>query len=505
MDLGQGLAAARRGGAAVFVILLVFAAAGIYLLASGHFSAGDFFVKAGSVFKKSFSDVFAPQGSNMKLAAEIDLSEKQGGEAAAVTGDNNNKTGGSEYRTSAPQVSASGVSEEGKNINNGIALVGGVTEQENITKESSATSQEVSNESTAKQSVFEACNFSSAGLPTHQIIFSEIAWMGSPPQNGESLSSAGNNEWIEIKNNSGGDFNLTGYQILDESGNFKITLNGGKLSSGALYLLERTDDNSVPGVTADKIYSGTLSNSGMYLKFFGSNCVLLDEVLASEGWPAGDNATKHTMSRNPYNLSWYTSGYIGGTPRAPNADASLSVSAPPQPSAPTSENQTSSPPSSGQSQAPAVSGADHVLVSEVMYELAGCAKCEFIELYNPTSQNIDLKQLIGDDRLRIIASTGSIGNRVITWQRTIIPTKGYFLFVSSDYQELLSLADATYSAYLTNQSGVQLTTNSGNTVIDEVRWSEGQFKSGESWERRSWDSNQFVVQSNPNPRNSGSL
>lgn len=155
---------------------------------------------------------------------------------------------------------------------------------------------------------------------SRRVIFNEIAWMGSPAQAGEGASSASNREWLELKNNSGAAIPLTGWQLLNASRKIKILFGAGEIvPAHGLYLLERTDDEAVPEVTADKIYSGALTNSGDHLYLFDSHCDLVDEVDASSRWPGGSNTTKQTLERNLNDFNWHTSAAPGGTPRKENS------------------------------------------------------------------------------------------------------------------------------------------------------------------------------------------
>ena len=90
-----------------------------------------------------------------------------------------------------------------------------------------------------------------------EVVINEIAWMGS------ATSSA--DEWIEIYNKSTSVVDLTGWQMKAKDGTPSIDL-AGQIEAGGYFLLERTDDNSAPGVAADQIYSGALSNSGEELQ-----------------------------------------------------------------------------------------------------------------------------------------------------------------------------------------------------------------------------------------------
>lgn len=179
------------------------------------------------------------------------------------------------------------------------------------------------------------CNFLNGANPTHAVLLNEIAWMGSLAKNGETAAQASNNEWLELKNVSAQSAELSGWQILNQAGKFKVVFDAGeKIGAGKFYLLERTDDNTVPGVKADKIYSGALSNSGDWLRLFDRSCGLVDEINASAGstsliaggWPGGNNDTKQTLERNVGDFGWHTSVAAGGTPKAENSVSAPAVS-----------------------------------------------------------------------------------------------------------------------------------------------------------------------------------
>lgn len=152
------------------------------------------------------------------------------------------------------------------------------------------------------------------------VILNEIAWMGT-------LASY-TNEWFEIKNISEDDVSLDGWQILDKASQIKIIFGENDLiSANGFYLLERTDDNSVPDIPADKIYTGSLGDEEETLRIFDKNCNLIDEVSASPDWPAGEKTNKKTMERKN-DLSWQT--YFGqeengimGTPKKENSQSAI--------------------------------------------------------------------------------------------------------------------------------------------------------------------------------------
>lgn len=115
---------------------------------------------------------------------------------------------------------------------------------------------------------------------------SEIAWMGT--------ANSANDEWLELKNETSSPVSLDGWTLKAEDGQPLITLSG-TLAGNGYFLLERTDDDVVPGVAADLIYSGALSNTGEVLVLRDASGIEQDRMNASAGWPAGDNTTKDTM------------------------------------------------------------------------------------------------------------------------------------------------------------------------------------------------------------------
>lgn len=119
------------------------------------------------------------------------------------------------------------------------------------------------------------------------VIFSEIAWMGT--------EADVNDEWIEIYNFSNAPTDISGWTISDGD-SLNIVLNGTMPPHG-VFLLERTDDTSVPGVVAAVVYTGALSNSGETLTMRDAEGNVVGEPLVGgENWEniGGDNDAKYT-------------------------------------------------------------------------------------------------------------------------------------------------------------------------------------------------------------------
>ena len=184
------------------------------------------------------------------------------------------------------------------------------TEEKGIEKESERAEKKIEKAGEEKELIW--CNREIAGNPKrNKIIFNEIAWMGTTNSSGD--------EWIELKNISKTEVNLAGWQILDKGGQIKIFFNNQpRVLANGFYLLERSDDESVPGISADKIYTGALNDTDEALYLFNENCELEDKVIADPNWPAGEKISKRTMERKS-DFFWQTSYNVGGTPKRENS------------------------------------------------------------------------------------------------------------------------------------------------------------------------------------------
>lgn len=227
------------------------------------------------------------------------------------------------------------------------------------------------------------------------LIISEIAWMGT------SVSS--NDEWLELENLSDKEVSLEGWTLVARDGTPSIKLSG-KVEAGGLYLLERTDDETVVSETADLIYSGILSNDGEILELRDESGFVVDAIDASEEWSAGDNAAKKTMER--FGLKWQNSCAVGGSPRARNvycapdeedggdekASSTPSNKTGPSVAAETVESKM----------AAKYNYSDDVVLSEIFPDPdGGDEEDEWIELFNKGGDSVSLLGWqIGDDTQR---------------------------------------------------------------------------------------------------------
>ncbi len=177
------------------------------------------------------------------------------------------------------------------------------------------------------------------------VVINEVAWMGT-------LFDA-NDEWIELYNNTSATVSLAGWHLVDDD-TMNIALTG-SIPPYGYYLLERTDDTTIPDIAADwwgSFGTGGLANAGEVLTLTDSLGGVVDTANVENGgsWPAGDNALKRSMERvdslSPdadanwgSNTTWIRNGHdnggsaLNGTPKARNSlswpDLALEKAAPP--------------------------------------------------------------------------------------------------------------------------------------------------------------------------------
>ncbi len=154
----------------------------------------------------------------------------------------------------------------------------------------------------------------------HSILINEIAWAGT--------DNSAYDEWIELFNNTENGIDLDGWVLFSETDNGPYINLSGTLGSGEYYLIERTDDTSVPDVEADYIgsFGNGLSNSGERLVLVQATSTATTTIDSTpEGaWPAGDT-DKYTMERYDTE-NWYTNNdFLGnkGTPKFANSVNSI--------------------------------------------------------------------------------------------------------------------------------------------------------------------------------------
>jgi len=143
------------------------------------------------------------------------------------------------------------------------------------------------------------------------VVINEVAWMGMPP-------CSTNDEWMELRNLTDRDIDLSDWTLNAADGEPEIDLTG-VIPANGYYLLERTNDDTVPNIVADQIYTGALGDNGEKLELRNVSGDLIDSVDGSGGWPAGSSTyPKDTMERCETGATWRDSLSPGGTPKAFN-------------------------------------------------------------------------------------------------------------------------------------------------------------------------------------------
>lgn len=494
-------------------------------------SGGNFLSRASRAITKTFADVFRP--AQTKPVFEINLAQNESAASSSVDGaEKSSGTQQGNIFSAAPRVSseaergakkvfeAQGVSviksiassTDTKQAGNKIIISQSTPSSTAQAKNNSAPEPKNALQDAAKNP---ACDFSSGGessqpspasagsnVASHKILVNEIAWMGS--------DRSASDEWMELRNNSGGDIALAGWQIKNQDESLKIIFTESEMiPAGEFYLLERTNDQSVPNVKADKIYVGGLSNGGEWIRVFDKNCGLVDEVNASDGWPGGDKSTKKTLERNVFDFEWHTSPASGGSPRAKNLETIFvganpppqtsdgSVAAPQESSSSQNASSTSGPAASSTQITPQTAG--RTIITEVMAGTDAKSDYEFVELYNSGGQSVDLTGWT----IKKKSSSGAESPLLVASRlqgKSIGPGK-YFLAANENYNGPIA-ADVMWAksntlAYTSNSIALY---DASSTKIDEVFWSE--IPKNQSYERQPIDGATFIVEPNPNPRNS---
>jgi len=163
-----------------------------------------------------------------------------------------------------------------------------------------------------------------------------------------------------------------------------------------------------------------------------------------------------------------------------------------------------------------------ILISEVMAGKQGNNNYEFIELYNPGDNLVDLQGWSLWYRL----ATSETDLPVYSWEiRTLIPPHGHYLLVRSG-EDLGLPADAFFTQGLNNSGGGLALLNTSASTADSLGWGKApdgflegvaapklqndtsleRKTGGEAGNKSDTDNNEddFLVQSSPNPQNTSS-
>ncbi len=315
------------------------------------------------------------------------------------------------------------------------------------------------------------CPFNTAQSPLrNKVILNEIAWMGTTENS--------NHEWIELKNISNQTIDISNWQILDKDNQIKIILPlNTKILSNQLFLLERTDDDSVPQIKADYIFIGSINNQNETLKLFDNHCQLQDEAVSEGDWFFGDNASKRTMERKN-DLTWQTSSEINGTPKRENS-AGYFVNG----GGSNSDSDSDSSSVSTTTTAPFASTTTtkpisypKILINEI--KIAGknsngeiVVKDEFVELYNPNNFSVDLTSWYLQKKTKESSDYSSLITKSVLEGKTINPKN--YLVIGNILSPSSSSYDALWSDdYSLAKDNTLILKNPLGEIVDKVGWGE---------------------------------
>ncbi|MBD3207864.1 MAG: PKD domain-containing protein [Candidatus Nealsonbacteria bacterium] len=350
--------------------------------------------------------------------------------------------------------------KENKELTEKVALLEGQIEAEQqkrtleeeteIQEEQEEEKEEEFSPPVEKEKITLVCEKEDSLLPARdKIIINEVAWMGTEDNSAD--------EWVELKNVSGQEINLEGWRLMNQEEEIKIVFTSQHfLSPSGFFLLERTDDNSVPHLEADIIYTGSLKNTGDNLYLFDENCTLQDRIFALSSWPAGNNSTKKTMERKE-NMKWQTSQSAGGTPKGENstghAEDSYSGDG-------GGSGGTSSP-------SPAPYFSPGVLVNEIQLADGSSSKHDFVEIFNPKLES----QNLSGCQLKKKSNSGKEYSIVVFSEDDVIPPQDYLLWVNSSFSEnhTFSTKIATTTQTISKNNSLALFDKEDN-IIDAVAW-----------------------------------
>lgn len=304
--------------------------------------------------------------------------------------------------------------------------------------------------------LFLLVHFSSYAASPGDVVINEVMWMGS------SVSTA--DEWLELWNTTDQDIDVSGWQLTKKSGDSEVLMleipPEVTIAARGYFLISNNDGGhvftngeSVLNVKPDLIdTSVSLANTKLQIKLYdgpwdgGGN--LIDTADDGVGAPAaGDNSTKASMARkdpsedgaNPD--SWYTStaavGFdVGatekGTPGSENIDALE------------------------EEEEKEVTYSAQFFLNEIMPNPVGDDENEYLELYNASDEEVDLKNWVLKDLTgdRIIGPEASPSS-------TLISAKGFLVIYRKDGSVSLNNGGDT----------IQLL-NPNDEIVDEVSYPE---------------------------------
>lgn len=228
-------------------------------------------------------------------------------------------------------------------------------------------------------------------------MINEVGWGGT--------TASSDDQWVELYNPGTSDLDLTGWRLVAETGSLDVTL-AGTITAGGYFLLERGHDNVISNIPANQIYSGSLAVNNEVLRLRMSTGQVVDTANHDGGtWPAGSTNPVCSMERYRSTLDgaagWATTpaSYVSG---ALDAASNAICGTPGQVNWAYSVTPT---------RTPTGTAPRAVVINEVAWAgTKASSNDEWIELYNPTTNDVDLAGWVirADDGSPTIPLTGII-------------------------------------------------------------------------------------------------
>ena len=232
---------------------------------------------------------------------------------------------------------------------------------------------------------------------TRQVYINEVAWGGT--------AANGSHVWVELYNNTGTTFTLTNWQLIRKKGTSTKTITiSGTISPFDYFLIESSE--SATSISSDHVPVDMFSLEGDDIilelrQVTGSVNLLMDTANKNEGpWPAGEAVGSHcSMERihgytEEVDTAWVTSTYVDGS--VTDADDNSICGTPGQQNSTPDVTPTVTPTADPNSTpTPTRLPVRSVVINEVAWmgtlgDGFTHSDDEWIELYNPTSNDINL-------------------------------------------------------------------------------------------------------------------
>jgi len=269
------------------------------------------------------------------------------------------------------------------------------------------------------------CSFVTKQEPSYKpAIFSEIAWMGTLEQSSK--------EWFKIQKITEGIIDIKGWQVINKSGSLFLNINHSTILS---------NDKPVLTFYRGPDFKGAIKNTNEALKLFDSNCNLIDQVFAYSGWLAGNNKKKLAMKRAA-DLTWYDESVKNKASKKSDKEIETSLIVSNQP-------------------------VDQLIISRIQAGSTNSSQEEFIELYNPTDQELNLENLSLKKRTRSGREYTLVSPSKF---KGVIKTEDFFVIAHKEYPGEFDLTYSSHSSPIAYAHNTIILYDTTGQVINEVSY-----------------------------------